>query len=189
MVFVPNKDRVKRREYARRWKQAVRDKWLAENGPCRRCGGTEALEVDHIDPRQKLEHRIWTWSAKRRAAELAKCQVLCWVCHRQKSVTDRRASRSRCTRPLMERVRCIADTDVDARFVDPGSLGTSPSSESVKKKRRAAPGAEWAANLLRVESSSTRVSAPADGSAHRLLSGDAEARHFPGVPHAAFDFW
>lgn len=66
---------------------ARRAAWIADNGPCRQCGSSDRLEVDHIDPEQK-KHKIsalWSWSAARRAAELAKCQVLCFRCHKDKS--------------------------------------------------------------------------------------------------------
>lgn len=43
------------------------------------------LEIDHIDPRQKLSHRIWSWSPARREAELGKCQVLCQKHHLEKT--------------------------------------------------------------------------------------------------------
>lgn len=59
--------------------------WLAKHGPCQNCGSSVALEVDHIDPSQKLSHRIWAWSDERREAELAKCQVLCRRCHKDKT--------------------------------------------------------------------------------------------------------
>ncbi|MGW5635712.1 HNH endonuclease [Streptomyces sp. NPDC003832] len=52
---------------------------------CVRCGSTERLELDHIEPGAKVTHRIWSWSAERRATELAKCQPLCAGCHRSKS--------------------------------------------------------------------------------------------------------
>lgn len=48
---------------------------------CVRCGSTERLEIDHIDPATKVTHRLWGWSRAKRAVELAKCQVLCHDCH------------------------------------------------------------------------------------------------------------
>jgi hypothetical protein len=46
------------------------------------------MEVDHIDPALKVSHRVWSWSPPRRAAELAKCRVLCGVCHLAKSAVE-----------------------------------------------------------------------------------------------------
>ena len=56
---------------------------------CVRCGSTESLEVDHIDPALKVTHSVWSWSIPRRDIELAKCQVLCTVCHKAKTKAQR----------------------------------------------------------------------------------------------------
>lgn len=71
--------------YNLQWQRERRRAWLAANGPCRQCGSTHRLEVDHIDPATKVSHAVWSWSAVRREAELAKCQVLCHRCHKAKS--------------------------------------------------------------------------------------------------------
>ncbi len=52
---------------------------------CVKCGSVENLELDHIDPETKVNHAIWSWSEVRRNEELAKCQVLCEVCHLEKT--------------------------------------------------------------------------------------------------------
>ena len=62
-----------------------RKEWLALNGPCRKCGSWEDLQVDHIDEKLKVSHRIWTNSKENREKELAKCQVLCEDCHKAKT--------------------------------------------------------------------------------------------------------
>jgi 5-methylcytosine-specific restriction endonuclease McrA len=88
---VPYKDPIKARDYKRQyqriWKQKRRDAWLQENGPCQneKCGSWEDLEVDHIDPRDKVDHRVWSWAKERREAELGKCRVLCKKCHKEKT--------------------------------------------------------------------------------------------------------
>ena len=56
---------------------------------CVKCGSGAFLELDHIDPTQKVSHKIWSWSKVRREAELAKCQVLCRKCHKDKSCEQR----------------------------------------------------------------------------------------------------
>lgn len=56
---------------------------------CVYCGSTSGLQLDHIDPLKKVNHKIWSWSEARRNAELAKCQVLCEPCHRAKTAVDR----------------------------------------------------------------------------------------------------
>lgn len=53
---------------------------------CKVCGSIDKLELDHIDPELKIDHKIWSWSNKRRSEELAKCQVLCEEHHMEKTV-------------------------------------------------------------------------------------------------------
>lgn len=48
---------------------------------CVFCGSTDRLEIDHIDPSTKVSHKIFGWTKERREGELAKCRVLCFVCH------------------------------------------------------------------------------------------------------------
>jgi hypothetical protein len=58
-----------------------REQWVSENGPCIKCSSSHDLHVHHRDPTQKVSHRIWSYRAAKRAAELAKCEVLCRACH------------------------------------------------------------------------------------------------------------
>lgn len=83
---MPYSDPQKQREYQRQWVAARRSNWIAENGPCTDCGTWDDLEIDHIDARTKVDHRIWSWSVERRETELAKCVVRCDPCHRRKTV-------------------------------------------------------------------------------------------------------
>ena len=82
---MPYKDKAEQNRYCLERIQRFRRKWLADNGPCRICGSWIDLEVDHVDPQTKVSHRVWSWAAERRNAELAKCQPLCHVCHKHKS--------------------------------------------------------------------------------------------------------
>jgi 5-methylcytosine-specific restriction endonuclease McrA len=68
------------RAYRRAWVARRRAAFFADKG-CTLCGSTEGLEIDHVDPTAKVNHKIWSWSAARREAELAKCRVLCRRCH------------------------------------------------------------------------------------------------------------
>lgn len=81
-----------RREYLRNyqltWMRNRREKWLQENGPCRHCGSWERLEVDHVDPSQKITNRVWSWAKEKREAELRKCQILCHACHLRKTAKE-----------------------------------------------------------------------------------------------------
>lgn len=78
--------REKQAAYMRLLKRRRRAAWIAANGPCTTCGSWEDLQVDHIDPGTKARevNSMWTWSLARLEEELAKCQVLCKTCHRDK---------------------------------------------------------------------------------------------------------
>ena len=76
---------IQKRQYQIEWLQRRRTDWLEANGPCVKCGSQADLEVDHIDRASKVSHRLWGWTAERREAELAKCQVLCRNCHIEKT--------------------------------------------------------------------------------------------------------
>lgn len=81
---MPYADPVRQAEYQREWTARRRARWLAGK-VCVICGSTEDLQVDHIDPRTKVSHHVWSWSQARREAELAKCQVLCGPHHKEKT--------------------------------------------------------------------------------------------------------
>lgn len=87
---MPYKDPVKQREYLRKRYARRRSEWLKHNGPCKNCGDWKNLEVDHINPKEKVSHSVWSWSEERMLNELAKCQVLCHDCHVQKTWEGRR---------------------------------------------------------------------------------------------------
>lgn len=80
----------KKREYQRQWMKDRRDEWFAGKS-CDHCGAYDRLELNHIDPSKKVDHRIWSWAKSRRDEELAKCQPLCYSCH--KSVTKSQLSK------------------------------------------------------------------------------------------------
>jgi hypothetical protein len=75
----------RRRQYDREWTARRRAAYF-EDKSCVKCGSKENLELDHINPAEKEDHRIWNWSEERRNIELAKCQVLCHDCHLEKSI-------------------------------------------------------------------------------------------------------
>lgn len=78
----------RKRELTKR--KAVRTYWLKTHGPCAICGSNKKLELDHVDPRTKISHNIWSWNEKRRAVELNKCQVLCYICHKEKTKLEKK---------------------------------------------------------------------------------------------------
>jgi hypothetical protein len=84
------------RKFTREWMARRRQDWFQKNGPCRRCGSWLDLELDHIDPTKKVTHRVWSWKKEKREAELRKCQVLCYECHKKKSLEDHRKLVTHC---------------------------------------------------------------------------------------------
>lgn len=80
---MPYKDKEKQREFQREWCRKRREDFFADKACI--CGSTINLELDHIDESKKITHRIWSWSEKRRNEELAKCQILCEACHKEKT--------------------------------------------------------------------------------------------------------
>lgn len=78
---MPYRDPEAQREYQRKW-MANRRASALEGKTCALCGSTDGpFDFHHVDPTQKLDHKVWSWTAKRRDAELAKCVVLCRDCH------------------------------------------------------------------------------------------------------------
>jgi hypothetical protein len=57
---------------------------------CEWCGSTDELQLHHRDRSAKTSHKIWSWSERRRAAEIAKCIVLCRACHERSHAETRR---------------------------------------------------------------------------------------------------
>ena len=47
-------------------------------------GRTEQLELDRRDTTENVNHRLWSWSSTRREAELAKYDVRCSACRRDR---------------------------------------------------------------------------------------------------------
>jgi len=82
---MPYKDPEEHRRKNRERSTARRVKWFIENGPCKHCGSWDDLELDHIDPATKIDHKIWSWTDLRREEELKKCQPLCYDCHKAKT--------------------------------------------------------------------------------------------------------
>lgn len=76
------------REYQLKWMHKRRDEWISANGPCKKCGSADRLEVDHVYESEKKYNPSQIWSRKQedRDRELAKCQVLCYDCHLKKTI-------------------------------------------------------------------------------------------------------
>ncbi len=84
---MPHTIETRKRAYQKM--QSKRQQWLKENGPCKVCLSWENLEVDHIDRKTKVTHKVWSWREEKRQEELKKCQVLCKKCHQIKTKKER----------------------------------------------------------------------------------------------------
>ena len=68
-----------------------RAEFIAERGDaCENCGSSDRLEIDHIERANKTMPATDAFQRRKeiRVAELAKCQVLCSRCHRDKTVRE-----------------------------------------------------------------------------------------------------
>jgi len=89
---MPYADKEAQKEYVRKW-AAKRRADFFDGKSCVRCGSVDRLELDHIDRNTKVTNSIWTFSEKRREQEIAKCQVLCYTCHKEKTKDERAGDR------------------------------------------------------------------------------------------------
>jgi hypothetical protein len=91
------KDKEKQREFQKAWRTKRRLAYF-EGKSCVVCGSTESLELDHIDPSQKKYNPAAIWGMSddnpNKIAELAKCQVLCLVHHKEKTKQWHESNRS-----------------------------------------------------------------------------------------------
>lgn len=92
------KDCRNREGYPRERYRRNRANYL-EGKCCVKCGGTENLEIDHIDPSTKKRKgkqnncNMFMWSIAEREEELEKCQVLCHDCHLEKTLLENKSKR------------------------------------------------------------------------------------------------
>jgi 5-methylcytosine-specific restriction endonuclease McrA len=78
------RDIEKYRKFQREW-IAKRRADFFEGKSCIKCNSTKRLELDHIDRANKVSNSIWSWKESRRLEEIAKCQILCYHCHKEKT--------------------------------------------------------------------------------------------------------
>lgn len=84
---MPYKNLATQREYQRKWMAARRAEYF-DGKVCVDCGTDQDLELDHVNPAEKVSHRIWSWRDEKRFAELAKCVPRCRDCHFEKSFKE-----------------------------------------------------------------------------------------------------
>lgn len=117
------------RNYQRKWIARRRRDWIAANGPCKKCGSSERLQVDHIVPANKGMEvaAIWSRCKAAREAELAKCQVLCFKCHTNKTNGEAYRPRVHGTVAMYKRgkCRCAQCREANSRYNKNGRLGAT----------------------------------------------------------------
>ena len=105
---MPIRDREARNAYQLAWMRNRREKWFATNGPCVVCGSWDRLELDHVDPNSKVDHKVWSWSEYRTATELARCVAKCYDCHLLKSGNEKlKGSAASWSKATEDQVRSI----------------------------------------------------------------------------------
>jgi hypothetical protein len=119
-------DRIYRRNYyqnnkekaaatIRAWRKK-RLEWALETlgNKCVRCSSVENLHFDHIDPKTKVEaiQRMIGAKLEMLKIELAKCQLLCAKCHREKTRQNHEygyAPTTHGTQQMYQRYKCRCD--------------------------------------------------------------------------------
>lgn len=73
-----------------RYRERRSDALARFGNKCTKCGSSEDLEFDHIDPSTKsfTIGKLWSVSEARFEEELKKCQLLCQTCHSEKTVQE-----------------------------------------------------------------------------------------------------
>lgn len=95
---------------------------------CCKCGKTENLHVDHKDHEDKSFNVMTNWAISwpRLLEELDKCQLLCYDCHKEKTLTEGSLTKSWTTKPRQKhgtvwsysKYKCRCDLCRAAKAVD-----------------------------------------------------------------------
>lgn len=88
---MPYKNIERQREFQREWAAKRKSEYFKDK-ICICCGSKLNLELSHKNKNNKISHNIWSWSKIRREAELAKCEIMCSICHRVKTNEERQPS-------------------------------------------------------------------------------------------------
>ncbi len=102
--------RANQAAYKRARYHRLRSEWIESQGSkCVLCGSTKNLEIDHVDRSTKRWNitAIWLRKESDRVSELAKCQLLCEVCHVAKSASEKMAAGH--GRAMYKRLGCRCD--------------------------------------------------------------------------------
>lgn len=124
---MPNYTAEQMREYQNRRRERLRQELIAMlGGKCTQCDETTGLQFDHVDPKTKLFAISCGLDKPRHVLldEVAKCQLLCFPHHKEKSATEDRdrtrdkilrGERHRWTKLTEAQVREILTSDLSSR--------------------------------------------------------------------------
>ena len=75
----------------RRYNERMKEARILLGGRCGRCGKVNDLQLDHVDPKNKLFTIAKMWSIRKELfdIEIKKCQLLCRSCHESKTLLDK----------------------------------------------------------------------------------------------------
>lgn len=89
------RDKIKYNEYHKKYQldryHSRRNTAIQKlGGVCVKCGTSDKLELDHINPKDKSFSisKLWSCSERKFNKEVDKCQLLCETCHREKTLVD-----------------------------------------------------------------------------------------------------
>jgi 5-methylcytosine-specific restriction endonuclease McrA len=105
MCLMSYKDPDKQRQYQRERNARIRAEYLKDKS-CKVCDTKKLLEVDHIDPKKKVSHKVWSWSKEKREKELKKCQILCRKHHQDKTSAYRKSKMKHGTLGMYKGAKC-----------------------------------------------------------------------------------
>lgn len=126
---MPNYTAEQMREYQNRRRDKLRQELIAMlGGKCAQCDETAGLQFDHVDPKTKLFAIACGLDKPRQVLldEVAKCQLLCFPHHKEKSVQEDRnrtnakilrGERHRWTKLTEVQVREILVSDLSSRVL------------------------------------------------------------------------
>lgn len=113
MVDWNNKEEVK--EYHRKYWYKRRQKIIDYlGGLCARCGTSQDLEFDHINPEEKLFDISAKCTLATSKDEIDKCQLLCKSCHLKKTV-DEKETFTHGTQYGFQKIKCNCQLCWDAK--------------------------------------------------------------------------
>lgn len=147
---MPCKTVEAQRAFQREWVRGRRAAFL-QGKRCAVCGAGERLELHHVDPAAKIDHKVWSWCGERREAELAKCQVLCQDCHRQLHIDVIRRMPDVGVRQKGSRWR--AEMRVDGKKLHLGTFATREEARAAYLAKAEAIRAGWASSRCQQQTS------------------------------------